>query len=164
MTVGISLPRATEKEDMFNASDFERFVQVAGDAIIAVGTNGEITLWNPAAERIFGYSNDEALGKSLDLIIPERFRERHWQGFREVAQSGQTKYGADVLRVPALHKNGRPLSIAFTVALLGYEGCVDSIFAIVRDDTQRWQEERELRRRLTELEQTSAKNRPDNRD
>jgi len=149
---------------MFNASDFERFVQVAGDAVIAVGTDGKITLWNLAAERIFGYSNDEALGKSLDLIIPERFRERHWHGFREVAQSGQTKYGADVLRVPALHKDGRPLSIAFTVALLSSAGRVDSIVAIVRDDTQRWQEERDLRRRLTELEQASAKNPPDNRD
>ena len=149
---------------MSSTIDFERFVQVAGDAVIAVGTDGKITLWNLAAERMFGYSNDEALGKSLDLIIPERFRERHWQGFREVAQSGQTKYGSDVLRVPALHKDGRPLSIAFTVALLSSAGHVDSIVAIVRDDTQRWQEERELRRRVTEMEQASAKNRPDNRD
>jgi len=149
---------------MSSIIDFERFVQVAGDAVIAVGTDGKITLWNLAAERIFGYSNDEALGKSLDLIIPERFRERHWHGFREVAQSGQTKYGADVLRVPALHKDGRPLSIAFTVALLSSAGRVESIVAIVRDDTQRWQEERDLRRRLTELEQASAKNPPDNRD
>ena len=149
---------------MSSAIDFERFVQVAGDAVIAVGTDGKITLWNLAAERMFGYSNDEALGKSLDLIIPERFRERHWQGFREVAQSGQTKYGADVLRVPALHKDGRPLSIAFTVALLSSAGHVDSIVAIVRDDTQRWQEERELRRRVTEMKQASAKNLPDNRD
>jgi PAS domain S-box-containing protein len=149
---------------MFSAIDFERFVQVAGDAVIAVGTDGKITLWNMAAERIFGYSGDEMLGKSLDLIIPERFRERHWQGFREVAKSGRSKYGADVLRVPALHKDGRPLSIAFTVALLSAAGRVDSIVAIVRDETQRWQDERELRRRLTELEQASAKNRPDNRD
>ncbi len=150
--------------NMFSAIDFERFVQVAGDAVIAVGTDGKITLWNLAAERIFGYSGDEVLGKSLDLIIPERFRERHWQGFREVAKSGRSKYGADVLRVPALHKDGRPLSIAFTVALLSSAGRVDSIVAIVRDETQRWQEERELRRRLTELEQAAAKNRPDNRD
>jgi PAS domain S-box-containing protein len=149
---------------MSSAIDFEKFVQVAGDAVIAVGTDGKITLWNLAAQRIFGYSDDEALGKSLDLIIPERFRERHWQGFREVTRSGRSKYGADVLRVPALHKDGRPLSIAFTVALLGSAGHVDSIVAIVRDETQRWQEERELRRRLTELEQTSAKNRSDNGD
>ena len=150
--------------NMFSAIDFERFVQVAGDAVIAVGTDGKITLWNLAAQRIFGYSVDEALGKSLDLIIPERFRERHWQGFREVTRSGRSKYGADVLRVPGLHKDGRPLSIAFTVALLGSAGRVDSIVAIVRDETQRWQEERELRRRLTELEQASAKNRSANRD
>ena len=152
------------EENILSAIDFEKFVQVAGDAVIAVGTDGKITLWNPAAERIFGYSDDEVLGQSLDLIIPERFRERHWQGFRAVAQSGQSKYGADVLRVPALRKDGRTLSIAFTVAVLSSTGGVDAMVAIVRDDTQRWQEERELRRRVTELEQVSAKNRPANGD
>lgn len=149
---------------MSSAIDFESFIEAAGDAIIAVDTAGKITLWNPAAERIFGYSNPEALGQSLDLIIPERFRERHWQGFREVAKSGRSKYGADVLRVPALHKDGRSLSIAFTVLLLSSAGSVETIVAIVRDETQRWQEERELRRRLTELEQESAKNRPGSAD
>ena len=145
---------------MSNSIDCEKLVQAAGDAIIGVGPDGKIKLWNPAAARIFGFSDEEAIGQSLDLIIPARFRERHWQGFNEVAQSGQSKYGADVLRVPALHKDGRALSIAFTVALLGSAGAVETIVAIVRDETQRWQEERELRRRLKELEQESAKSRP----
>jgi PAS domain S-box-containing protein len=149
---------------MSSAIDFESFIKAAGDAIIAVDMAGKITLWNPAAERIFGYSDKEALGQSLDLIIPERFRQRHWQGFREVAKSGRSKYGADVLRVPALHKDGRSLSIAFTVVLLSYAGSVEAIVAIVRDETQRWHEERELRRRLTELEQESEKNRPGSAD
>jgi PAS domain S-box-containing protein len=149
---------------MSSPIDCESFIKAAGDAIIAVDMAGKITLWNPAAERIFGYSDKEALDQSLDLIIPERFRQRHWQGFREVAKSGRSKYGADVLRVPALHKDGRSLSIAFTVVLLSSAGSVEAIVAIVRDETQRWHEERELRRRLTELEEESAKNRPGSAD
>jgi PAS domain S-box-containing protein len=100
-----------------------------------------------------GYTEGEALGRSLDLIIPERFRHRHWDGYRQVMQTGHTKYGTDVLRVPALHKDGRTLSIAFTVALLRAPGDgARVIAAIVRDETSRWNEERELRRRLAELE------------
>lgn len=133
--------------------DLESFVHAAGDAIIAAATDGSIMLWNPAAQRIFGYTEHEALGRSLDLIIPERFRERHWQGYRQVMSTGQTRYGADVLRVPAAHKDGRALSIAFTVALAySQTGSIEAIVAIVRDETQRWQEERALRKRIAELE------------
>ena len=138
---------------MYRNIDLETFVQAAGDAIIAVDSDGKIVLWNPAAERIFGFTAMDALDQSLDLIIPERFRARHWEGFRKVMRTGETRYGADVLRVPALHKDGRPLSIAFTVALLQSPGSeAFTIAAIVRDETQRWNEERELRRRLAELE------------
>ena len=103
---------------MSESFDFEALIQGAGDAIVVAGPDGTILLWNRAAERIFGHTEQEALGHSLDLIIPERFRIRHWEGFRGVMQTGQTRYGADVLRVPALHKDGRSLSIAFSVALL----------------------------------------------
>jgi PAS domain S-box-containing protein len=141
-------------DDMYEGIDLECLVQRAGDAIIAVGPKGDIMLWNPAAERIFGFTTDEAFGQSLDLIIPERFRERHWEGFRRVMLSGQTRYGAEVLRVPAVHKDGRALSIAFTVVLLpSSDGAPGAIAAIVRDETRRWNEERELRCRLAELEQ-----------
>jgi PAS domain S-box-containing protein len=133
--------------------DFEAFVHAAGDAIVAAGTDGSILLWNPAAERIFGYTEGEALGHSLDLIIPEHLRNRHWEGYRKVMQTGATRYGTEVLRVPAVHKDGRRLSIAFTVALLyspSHE--VQAIVAIIRDETSRWEEERTLRQRLAELE------------
>jgi PAS domain S-box-containing protein len=111
-------------------------------------------LWNPAATRIFGFTAEEALGRSLDLIIPERFRPRHWEGYRQVMATGRTRYGSDVLRVPALHKDGRSLSIAFTVALLNSsDGEPHVIAAIVRDETSRWNEERALRQRLAELEE-----------
>jgi PAS domain S-box-containing protein len=133
--------------------DAENFVQAAGDAIIAAGADGSIVLWNPAAERMFGYSASEALGQSLDLIIPERFRHRHWEGYRKVMRTGQTRYGTEVLRVPSVHKDGRPLSIAFTVALLyTSEEQHRAIAAIIRDETSRWNEERALRQRLAELE------------
>jgi PAS domain S-box-containing protein len=134
--------------------DLGKLVEAAGDAIVAADPEGTIVLWNPAAERIFGFSRDEALGRSLDLIIPERLRERHWQGYREVMHSGVTRYGTEVLRVPALRKDARPLSIAFTVALLkSAEGRVEAIVAILRDDTARWNEERALKKRLAELEE-----------
>ena len=137
---------------MDQSIDLESFIQAAGDAIIAVGKDGKILLWNPAAQRVFGFTAADAVGQSLDLIIPERFRERHWSGFHQVMLSGQTRYGADVLRVPALHKDGRALSIAFTVALVDSDNDSRTIVAIVRDETQRWNEERELRRRLAEFE------------
>jgi len=132
--------------------DLPAFVHAAGDAIIAAGADGRIIFWNPAATRIFGFSEVEALGQSLDLIIPERFRARHWEGYRQVMESGKSKYAADVLRVPATAKDGRALSIAFTVTLLdASKGRL--IAAIVRDETTRWNEERELKRRLAQLEQ-----------
>jgi len=132
--------------------DLQAFVRSAADAIIAAGADGKIIYWNPAAVRIFGFSADEAIGQSLDLIIPERFRARHWDGYGQVMGSGQTKYQADVLRVPALHRDGKSLSIAFTVTLLDAPDGSRVIAAIVRDETARWNEERELRRRMAELE------------
>jgi PAS domain S-box-containing protein len=140
---------------MNQALDLQSFVQSAADAIIAARADGTIVFWNPAAERIFGFSAAETLGQSLDVIIPERFRARHWDGYRQVMATGQTKYATDVLRVPAVHKDGKALSIAFTVSLLEAQGG-RVIAAIVRDETARWNEERELRRRIAELE-TAAK-------
>jgi PAS domain S-box-containing protein len=143
---------------MSNTINFEQLVQAAGDAIIAADPEGRILSWNPAAERIFGFAAGEALGQTLDLIIPERFRTRHWDGYKQVMRTGQTKYGADVLRVPARHKDGRPLSIAFTVALLSRaDGQVEAIAAIVRDETSRGNEERKMRERLRKLEEQQSK-------
>lgn len=133
--------------------DIENFLQLAGDAIIAAAPDGTMVFWNAAAERIFGYQASEALGQSLDLIIPERFRQRHWQGYQRVMGTGQTRYGGDVLRVPAVHKDGRALSIAFTVTLMySRERQIDAIVAVIRDETSRWQEEQALRKRIAELE------------
>jgi PAS domain S-box-containing protein len=136
--------------------DYRQLVEEAGDAIIASDSQGAITLWNAAATRIFGFSQDEALGQNLDIIIPERQRQRHWAGYEATMASGTTRYGTTLLKVPALHKDGRALSIAFTVALLKSAGKVTQIVAIVRDETARWSEERDLRRRLRVLEEASG--------
>jgi len=135
--------------------DFRQLVEGAGDAIMVCDAAGAIVLWNPAAERIFGFAEAEALGRSLDLIIPERQRQRHWDGYHKTMDTGITKYGADLLRVPALHKDGRTLSIAFTVSMLfSPQREVSGIVAIVRDETARFAEERKLRARLLEAETT----------
>ena len=138
--------------------DPAQFLRVAGDAVIAADAEGAIIFWNPAAVRIFGYTEAEALGRSLDLIIPERLRERHWQGYGRVMNTGETRYGNDVLRVPALHKDGHTLSIAFTVSMLfSADHEVTGIVAIVRDESVRFAEERKLRARLVEVEAAMVK-------
>ena len=137
--------------------DFEQLLQALGDGVIVCDAKGDITFWNAAATRIFGFTESEAIGQSLDLIIPQRQRQRHWDGYHKTMATGETRYGADVLRVPAVHKEDKPLSIAFTVALLhGPDGEVSSIVALVRDETERWGEERKLRARLTQLETAQA--------
>jgi len=85
------------------------------DAIIGADSEGIIRFWNPGAERIFGHSSSDALGQSLNIIIPERLRERHWAGYRQVMASGTSRYGhGDVLAVPGLRKDGSRLSLEFT--------------------------------------------------
>ena len=134
--------------------DYQQVVEALGDAVVVADAGGVIRFWNPAAERLFGFTKKEALGNSLDLIIPERLRARHWAGYNKVMQNGETRYTSDVLRVPAVHKDGRPLSIAFTVGLVfGPQREVTDIVAVLRDDTQRFAEERKLRRIFAEEEQ-----------
>ena len=141
--------------------DYQQLIEAIGDAIVVADPDGAISLWNPAAERLFGFTPAEALGNSLDLIIPERLRERHWAGYRKTMASEETRYGHDVLRVPAAHKDGRTLSIAFTVGLLyGSQREVRGIVAVIRNETTRFAEERNLRKRLAELERTVALDSP----
>lgn len=135
------------------ALDLEEFLAAVGDAIVATDRSGAIVIWNGAAERLFGYTKSEALGQSLDIIIPERLRRRHWEGYEHTMETGVTKYGTTVLRVPAIDKDGRDLSIAFTVAMtFDAQGAADVVISIIRDETERFKMEKELRRRLREHE------------
>jgi PAS domain S-box-containing protein len=142
---------------MKTSVDCQQIVAGIGDAVIVSDASGAITLWNAAAERMFGYTEAEALGNSLDLITPERLRARHWEGYHKSMATGITKYGNDLLRVPAVHKDGRAMSIAFTVAMLFTpEQKVSAIVAVIRDETARFNEDRALKKRLTELEAALA--------
>ena len=130
-----------------------QIVETAGDAVIFADRDGIIRLWNRAAEGIFGYTEAEAVGQSLDLIIPEPQREPHWKGYGKVMLDGVTKYGTETLAVPAVTKGGERISIEFTINLIrDGEGRVLGPVAILRDVTARWVREKELRRRLAFLE------------
>jgi len=138
---------------MTAAIDFSQLVTAIGDAIVVTDAAGAIILWNPAAERMFGFTPSEAIGQSMDLIIPERLRKRHWEGYEKTMATGQTKYGTDLLKVPAAHKDGRTLSIAFTVAMLmSAEGKPAAIAAVIRDETVRFNDDRALRKKVADLE------------
>jgi PAS domain S-box-containing protein len=119
------------------------------DAIVGSDRDGRINFWNPGAERIFGFSPAEAIGQSLDLIIPERLRARHWAGYAQVMRTGESRYGhGDLLSVPALRKDGTRLSIEFTIVPLKDEtGAMTGMAAILRDVTARFEELRALRHR-----------------
>jgi len=133
--------------------DLPQLIESIGDAVIVVDAHEKIVLWNAAATRIFGYSEEEALGHTLDLIVPERQRQRHNEGCRKSMETGITRYGTSLLKVPAKHQDGRTLSIAFTVGMLfDEEHQVNGIVAVIRDETERFAEERALKKRLAELE------------
>jgi len=120
------------------------------DAIVAADREGIIRFWNRGAERIFGHAADAAIGRSLDLIIPERLRQRHWDGYRHTMATGQSRYGeGDLLSVPALRQDGATISVEFTIApLKSPAGQMIGIVAIMRDVTARFEEMRALRRKL----------------
>jgi PAS domain S-box-containing protein len=132
-------------------------VEGAPEAIVLADTAGTIRLWNAGAQAMFGYTKAEALDHSLDLIIPERFRERHWNGYQEVMHSGVSRYGAQLLAVPAVRKDGSRLSIEFHVVVLKNDtGSVTGIAAIIRDVTEHWERDRTLATRLKELESAAG--------
>ena len=130
----------------------EAVLSTASDAIIATDRDGKITFWNPGATRIFGFTRDEAMGQSLDIIIPENLRARHWDGYHRTMATGESRYGeADLLAVPGLRKDGRRVSVEFTIVMLKDEhGNVTGTAAILRDVTRQFEELRKLRRQLAD--------------
>ena len=137
--------------------DPAQLVQAIGDGIVVADPAGKIIMWNAGCERMFGFTEAEALGQSLDIIVPQRQQQRHWDGYAKTMETGHTRYGNDVLRVPAVHKDGHTLSIAFTVALLpAADGKVGAIVAVIRDESKRFAEDRALRAKLAELQSKVA--------
>jgi PAS domain S-box-containing protein len=130
-----------------------RIVENSPMAIMFADREGKIRLWNSGAETVFGYMAKEALGQSLDLIVPERQRQRHWEGWDKVMASGVTKYGRDPLAVPAMRKDGSRISIEFNVVLVRADsGELAGVAAMVQDVTARWQKQKEMNARLAALE------------
>lgn len=130
-----------------------RIVEGAPDGVVFSDQDGIIRFWNKGAEAIFGYSAEEAEGKNLDIIVPEKMRERHWEGYFRVMKTGTTRYGKDLLAVPGIRKDGSRISLEFSVALIQDEdGALLGVSAVLRDVTARWQKEREMKERLSALE------------
>jgi PAS domain S-box-containing protein len=137
----------------------QTILSTESDAILVADRQGIIRFWNAGAVRIFGFASVEAIGKSLDLIIPETLRARHWEGYRRVMMSGNTHYGSgEVLAVPAMSKDGRRISVEFTLTILRHDGgALAGVGAILRDVTARFEELRTLKRRVSDLERSSKK-------
>ena len=128
-----------------------RILDGSPDAVLVCDRAGVVRYWNIAAERVFGFGAAEAIGVSMDLIIPERLRARHWAGWETAMKTGATRYGeGQLLAVPALHKDGRQISIEFSIQILkGADGAVQWIVAFIRDVTERYNREKALRRELS---------------
>ena len=134
--------------------DIDRFYRTrahkTSDAIIYADSEGRIAFWNKGAERIFGFGASEAIGKSLDIIIPENLRKRHWDGYVETVRTGKTRYrGGALLAVPALRKDGTRISVEFTILpFRDRRGRILGIAATLRDVTKRFDELKALRKEI----------------
>jgi PAS domain S-box-containing protein len=137
-----------------NESIYRHIVEGSPDAMILGDRDGIIRMWNAGAEALFGFTAEEAIGQSMDIIIPERLRARHWDGYRKTMETGTSRYGrGDLLAVPAIRKDGSAISIEFTIQMLkDADGHVLGPVATLRDVTKRFQREKEMARRLKELE------------
>jgi PAS domain S-box-containing protein len=131
---------------------YQRIVEDAQEAVIVADRDGVIRLWNSSAHAMFGYPAEEAMGQTLDLIVPERQRPAHWEGFYEVMKTGVTRYGQELLKVPALTKDGSRISLEFSISLLRDGSEILGAAAIMRDVTTRFQQEKALKQRLAALE------------
>ena len=135
--------------------ELQQLIENTADAILVADRQGLIRYWNTGAERLFGHSAAEAVGQSLDLIIPEHLRARHWEGYFRVMATGQTKYLSDLLTSPGVRNDGTRLSLEFSIVLLRNDrGDIDGCASIMRDITSRWQREKALKERLAACEKS----------
>jgi PAS domain S-box-containing protein len=128
-------------------------VEQAPDAIVFADREGLIRVWNRGAEHLFGYATEEVIGRTLDVIIPERLRLAHWHGFTAALESGRTKYEGRALTTRSMHKNGRKLYVDLSFALIrDATGSVAGALAIGRDSTPHRDAQNALRDRIAALE------------
>lgn len=129
-------------------------IETAPDAIIVLGPTGNVVYWNEGAKETFGYSKEEMLGENLDVIIPEKLRDRHNEGYDQFIETGKSRYGpGHLLAVPAMTKDNRRISIEFRLSLTrDAQGNVEYVAAILRDVTKSWEKEQQYKKRIKELE------------
>lgn len=142
--------------------DFEktaaRLFAETHEAIIYASRDGIIRLWNPGAEEMFGWPAGEAIGRALDIIVPEKHREPHWSGWDRVMETGVTRYGSEPLKVPGIRRDGTTISLEFSITILkGDGGDIEGVAAFLRDVSAAWEEKKALHARLRELEQSEGK-------
>lgn len=139
----------TEK---FPLEFYRQIIDQAPDAILFSDREGNIRLWNRGCELVFGYTAAEALGRSLDIIIPEKLRGRHWEGYHKVMATGETRYGTELLSVPARHKDGHQLSCAFSIVMLKDDhGKPLGVASVMRDVTATFEREKQLVQKIAAL-------------
>jgi PAS domain S-box-containing protein len=132
---------------------YQQIIENSQDAILFADRDGIVNLWNSGAEAIFGYKAEEIQGKNLDLIIPEKLRQRHWDGYQGVMKTGETRYGKELLKVPAMRKDGKTISVEFTILLVrNRQNEIFGTASIIRDVSEHWNQEKELKKKLKFLE------------
>ena len=141
------------KDSLVQAPLSDALVEQAPDAVIFADAQGAIRVWNPRAQQVFGYTASEALGQSLNIIIPEHLRAAHWRGFEAAFATHEEKYAGRVLTTRSVHKDGRTLYVDLSFALIeDLSGTVLGALAIARDSTERYQKHKELLERVSQLE------------
>jgi PAS domain S-box-containing protein len=136
---------------------YQQIIENSPDAILFADRDGIIDLWNSGAEAIFGYKKEDVQGKSLDLIIPEKLRQRHWESYHTVMKTGESRYGDKLLKVPAVRKDGTSISVEFTIMLVrNLRNEIMGTAAIIRDVTERWKQEKDLKQTVKLLENKLA--------
>jgi PAS domain S-box-containing protein len=155
--------RIKKKEKKMSGTEmiYQQIIENSQDAILFANRDGIIDLWNSGAEAIFGYTKEEVQGKSLDLIVPEKLRQRHWDGYQKVMKTGKSRYGKELLKVPAIRKDGTSISVEFTIVLVrNQRNEIIGTAAIIRDATERWKQEKELKQKIKLLESRLAEESP----
>ncbi|MBN2719621.1 MAG: PAS domain-containing protein [Proteobacteria bacterium] len=135
-----------------------QILEETSDAVVVSDREGMILFWNRGAENLFGHPQEHALGRSLDLIIPEKHRHRHWEGYRRVMATGETAYRDRTLKVPSEDRDGKTLSLEFSIVLLKKPGQdLEGAAAIIRDVTRQWERMKFLTKQVADLEKIVEK-------
>lgn len=122
------------------------------DSVVIWNADCRIVFWNDASERLFGWPADEVLDRTFDVVMPDEHGAQHWRSFLQVLESASAEYSTELFEVPAVHRDGRRLSISFTVTPVRYDGLVSGTAAVIRDETERWNQRRRLQQRVAILD------------